>query len=150
MRQLENLRRDFVANVSHELKTPVTSIKGFVETLLEGAMENPEEAKRFLNIIAQQSNRLNSIIEDILSLSRIEEYGEERTITLEKERLKPVLKETIELCQPAAEKKGITIELYCVEELEAEINSLFLEQALVNLIQNTVKYSGPAVSHRRF
>ncbi len=143
MRQLENLRRDFVANVSHELKTPVTSIKGFVETLLEGAMEDPVEAKRFLNIIAQQSNRLNSIIEDILCLSLIEEYGEKRTISLENEKLKPVLVDAIALCQAAAEKKGIAIELNCVEELKAEINSLFLEQAIVNLVNNAVKYSGP-------
>jgi len=144
MRQLENLRRDFVANVSHELKTPVTSIKGFVETLLEGAMDNPVEAKRFLNIIAQQSNRLNSIIEDILSLSLIEEYGEKRTIFLETEKLKPVLVDAIALCQAAAEKKDITIELSCAEELKAKINSLFLEQAIVNLIHNAVKYSGPS------
>jgi two-component system, OmpR family, phosphate regulon sensor histidine kinase PhoR len=143
MRRLENLRRDFVGNVSHELKTPVTSIKGFVETLLDGAMEEPEEARRFLNIIAQQSNRLNSIIEDLLSLSRIEEYGEKRKMSLEKETLKPVLVDALELCQAAAEKKGITIELLCAEDLDVEINSLFLEQAIVNLVNNAVKYSGP-------
>ena len=142
MRQLENLRRDFVANVSYELKTPVTSIKGFVETLLEGAMNTPEEAKRFLHIIAQQSNRLNSIIEDILSLSRIEEYGEKRTITLKTEKLKPVLTDAIELCKEPAKMKDIVIELRCADDLEAEINLMFLEQALVNLIHNAVKYSG--------
>ncbi|HVX59074.1 MAG TPA: histidine kinase dimerization/phospho-acceptor domain-containing protein, partial [Pirellulales bacterium] len=59
LRQLENMRRDFAANVSHELKTPITSIKGFVETLLDGAMRNPDEAERFLRIVARQADRLN-------------------------------------------------------------------------------------------
>jgi two-component system phosphate regulon sensor histidine kinase PhoR len=70
-RRLENLRRDFVANVSHELKTPIASIKGFVETLLDGAMAQPADAQRFLKIIASHTDRLNSIIEDLLSLSKI-------------------------------------------------------------------------------
>jgi len=69
LRQLENMRRDFAANVSHELKTPIASIKGFVETLLDGAMHNPDDAERFLRIIARQADRLNAIIEDLLSLS---------------------------------------------------------------------------------
>lgn len=68
LRRLEHLRRDFVANVSHELKTPVTSIKGFVETLLAGALQEPENAENFLRIIARQVDRLNEIINDLLSL----------------------------------------------------------------------------------
>jgi two-component system phosphate regulon sensor histidine kinase PhoR len=70
LRRLENLRRDFVANVSHELRTPITAIKGAVETLLAGANESPEESQRFLEIANRQSDRLNAIIEDLLSLSR--------------------------------------------------------------------------------
>ena len=66
-RQLEMIRRDFVANVSHELKTPITSIKGFVETLLDGAMEDPVDSERFLRIIAKQADRLHAIIEDLLA-----------------------------------------------------------------------------------
>src|SRR5262249_21154064 len=68
LRRLEMIRRDFVANVSHELKTPITSIKGFVETLLDGALANPADAERFLRIVSTQADRLNSIIEDLLSL----------------------------------------------------------------------------------
>ena len=79
LRRLETVRREFVANVSHELKTPITSIKGFVETLLEGAYRNPEEALNFLGIVAKQADRLNAIIEDLLMLSRLEqEEREER------------------------------------------------------------------------
>ena len=70
--QPEGIRRDFVANVSHELKTPITLIKGFLETLQQGAMENKEKAEHFLNIMAKQVERLNFIIEDLLSLSRLE------------------------------------------------------------------------------
>src|SRR5690606_17515417 len=76
LRKLENLRREFVANVSHELKTPITSIKGYVETLLDGAIDSPEDSVRFLQIIVKHTDRLNSIIEDLLSLSRIEQDSE--------------------------------------------------------------------------
>ena len=82
-RRLEHIRRDFVANVSHELKTPITSIKGFVETLLDGAMQNPDDAERFLQIVAKQADRLNAIIEDLLSLSKIEQGEEAADIVLE-------------------------------------------------------------------
>ena len=80
LKKLEKVRRDFVANVSHELRTPVTSIKGFVETLLDGAMHNPEELQRFLQIVATQTDRLNAIIEDLLTLSRIEQETEKAEI----------------------------------------------------------------------
>ena len=71
LRLLENMRRDFAANVSHELRTPLTAIKGFVETLQHGAMDNREEAERFLQIIEKHTDRLNTIIEDLMKLSEI-------------------------------------------------------------------------------
>jgi two-component system phosphate regulon sensor histidine kinase PhoR len=73
LRRLENVRRDFVANVSHELKTPITSIRGFVETLQGGALEDPADARRFLQIVSDQANRLGAIVEDLLTLSRLEQ-----------------------------------------------------------------------------
>ena len=72
----ENIRRDFVSNVSHELKTPITSIKGFVETLRDGAFDDREHAERFLGIIARHAERLHAIIEDLLALSRLEQSDE--------------------------------------------------------------------------
>src|SRR5207237_5612262 len=72
LRRLENIRRDFVSNVSHELKTPITSIKGFVETLRDGALDDRTQAERFLVIIARHAERLHAIIEDLLALSRPE------------------------------------------------------------------------------
>ncbi len=141
MHRLENVRREFVANVSHELKTPVTSIQGFVEALLEGDLKDPEQNKRYLTIIAKHSDRLNSIIEDLLILSRLEEDEEERQITLEKTLLKPVLQSAIELSSAKAEQKQMTIELICEDDVEAQINPALVEQVVVNLIDNAVKYS---------
>lgn len=139
--RLEEVRRDFVANVSHELKTPITSIKGFVETLLEGALANPQEAKRFLEIIARHADRLNAIVDDLLSLSRLEEDSENRRLFFENAYLKPVLVSTVELSSYKAEKKNISVELICDERICAKINSALIEQAVFNLIDNAIKYS---------
>ncbi|MBI1388336.1 MAG: HAMP domain-containing protein [bacterium] len=143
LRRLENIRRDFVANVSHELKTPITSIKGFVETLLDGAMNEPDDAARFLAIIAKQSDRLHAIIEDLLTLSRIEQSTEKETITLERARLNGVIRSAIESCEPRASEKGMSLEFQCADAVTANVNPPLLEQALVNLIDNAVKYSEP-------
>jgi len=143
LRQLENMRREFVANVSHELKTPITSIKGFVETLLHGAMANPEDAQRFLGIIARHAERLNAIIEDLLSLSRIEQEGERREIALETGAVKDVLTAAIQSCRISADAKNIRIELACDDAVRARLNATLLEQAVVNLLDNAIKYSEP-------
>jgi two-component system phosphate regulon sensor histidine kinase PhoR len=146
MRRLENTRRDFVANVSHELKTPITSIKGFVETLLAGALQEPENAEKFLSIIAQQTDRLNEIIDDLLSLSRIEQDAERRQIFLTPQRIKGVLQAAIQVCETKAEENGISVQLTCPDELRGSVNAPLLEQALVNLIDNAVKFSPPGSS----
>ena len=141
LRRLESVRRDFVANVSHELRTPITSIKGFVETLLDGAMDDPETASRFLRIVLRQVNRLNAIIEDLLILSRIERGSEEATIELGEDRLAEVLQAAIEMCEKQAQDKGIAVLLACDPELVARINAHLVEQAVVNLVGNAIKYS---------
>jgi two-component system phosphate regulon sensor histidine kinase PhoR len=143
MRRLEDVRRDFVANVSHELKTPVTSIKGFVETLLDGAIQEPEQARRFLEIIAKHTDRLNAIIEDLLSLSRLEEDSDRRRISFQRERLLPILKAAAELAKVKADEKKISITISCDEQQAAKVNSILLEQAVLNLIDNAIKYSEP-------
>ncbi len=141
--RLENIRRDFVANVSHELKTPVTSIMGFVETLLEGAISDPQKAKRFLTIIARHSDRLNAIIDDLLSLSSLEEKSERSKISFERADLKTLLRTAVELSDTKAADKQVKIELICKEPIEARMNSALLEQAVLNLIDNAIKYSEP-------
>ena len=143
LRKLETLRRDFVANVSHELKTPITSIKGFVETLLDGAMNSPEDAQRFLEIVSKQAERLNAIIEDLLSLSRIEEESESKAIVRENCRIQEVLENAVGDCSPKAQAKAIQLHLDCDADLRAWINSPLLEEAVVNLVDNAIKYSDP-------
>ncbi len=143
LRRLENIRRDFVANVSHELKTPITSIKGFVETLMDGAIHDPEDAMRFLGIIAKQAERLHSIIEDLLSLSRIEVDKDKESIPLEPHSIQKLLTNVLECCRPSAEEKNITIHTVCEKDFLIPVNIPLMEQAIVNLIDNAVKYSDP-------
>ena len=150
LRRLEAVRSDFVANVSHELKTPVTSIKGFAETLADGAIDDPDAGRRFLRIIAGQADRLNSIIEDLLALSSLERGAEGRDVALQEARLADVLAVAAEVCAAKADAKRIAVTVDCPDELYAEINPPLLEQAVVNLLDNAIKYSpedtGVAVS----
>ena len=141
LRKLENIRREFVANVSHEIKTPITAIKGFGETLRHGAIKNPEDAGRFLEIIEKHVDRLDAIIEDLLSLSRIEDDVEREEIVLADNRLKDVLQASIKVCEVRAASKRIGLDLSCVEEIVARIDPPLLEQAVVNLVDNAIKYS---------
>lgn len=141
LRRLENLRRDFVANVSHELKTPITTIKGFVETLLSGAMNDPKEGERFLKIVEKHADRLNAIIEDLLMLSRLEQQGGSTEMEMQDVGLNGLINAAIEVCSQRAAEKKIQIEMKCPEELRAVVNPPLIEQALINLIGNAVKYS---------
>ncbi len=141
LHHLEKIRRDFVANVSHELKTPITSIKGFVETLLHEQLEDRTNSLRFLGIILRQVNRLDAIIGDLLMLSRVERGSEEQTIQLQAEPLAEVLRAALEMCEQKAADKSMRLDLECPADLQARINAPLLEQAVTNLIDNAIKYS---------
>ena len=141
LKALEGMRREFVANVSHEIKTPVTSIKGFAETLLDGAKDEPAEVERFLRIIVGQSDRLNSIVEDLLSLSSVEQAADGDSVELQEGSLSDVVRVAVEVCDAKARAKGITITLDAPEAAYASINPPLLEQAVVNLVDNAIKYS---------
>jgi two-component system phosphate regulon sensor histidine kinase PhoR len=143
LRRLEDMRRDFVANVSHEIKTPLTAIKGFVETLHQDTVETPEEAERFLGIVSKHVDRLNTIIEDLLMLSRIENEAERGEIKREKTRLREIFQNAAQICRPRAEEKRIQIELGGDEAIAAVVDPVLLEQAVVNLLDNAIKYSDP-------
>jgi len=138
---LENLRREFVANVSHELKTPVTSIQGFAETLLEGARDNPEDLDRFLRIIARQSGRLADIIDDLLTLSRLESAPLDELLAIDRYVLCDILESCREACRSRAEEKDIAIHIDCSGDIEVMVDRSLLTQAVINLIENAVKYS---------
>jgi len=141
LKRLEAVRRDFVANVSHELKTPVTSIKGFAETLEDGALDDPEAARRFVRIIAGQADRLNSIIEDLLALSTLEQSQDSPLLQIEEADLCDVVGVALDVCGPKAEAKNIRLRESCPRSLLAPVSPPLLEQAVVNLIDNAVKYS---------
>ena len=142
LERLESIRRDFVANVSHELKTPVATIKGFVETLLDGAIDEPADNRRFLEIVGRQSDRLAAIIEDLLALSRIEQSEGAGSLPREPVAVASLLAAARSSCLPRATERGMAIELDCPDELVAEVNAALLEQAVLNLIDNAIKYSG--------
>ncbi len=140
LRQLESVRRDFVANVSHELKTPITAIRGAVETLIDAEVTDPV-GSRFLQIIFKQSERLNALVEDLLDLSRIEqgEIGgswEMRTLPL-----LPVLESARTACESLLGERQIELKVFCAEQQLARINPPLLEQAIINLLTNAIKYS---------
>ncbi|MFO7606207.1 MAG: ATP-binding protein [Desulfurivibrionaceae bacterium] len=140
--KLESIRRDFVANVSHELKTPITSIKGYVETLLEEGNAAPPHFRDFLGIIAKHADRLQAIVEDLLTLSRIEGVGERELIKLEPGGVRDCIAAAAEICSAKAAEKGIEINLRQLsEQHRALLNPPLLEQAFINLIDNAIKYS---------
>ncbi len=144
MKRLEEIRKDFVANVSHELKTPITAIQGFVETLLDGAADDPALLRRHLGIVETQAKRLDSIIEDLLSLSRLE--AAETEIRTEETEAAAVVDAVFETCLPKAREKKIELSLKIPPSLTVRANPVLLEQALLNLTNNAVAYSGPGAS----
>jgi two-component system, OmpR family, phosphate regulon sensor histidine kinase PhoR len=141
LRQLENIRKEFVANVSHELRTPLTAIKGFVETLQGGALDSREDALRFVGIIAAQVDRLGVLVDDLLTLARIEREEEDASIVLEERPLMPIVNAALRDFATAAGTKNITIEAMGDETVSARVNVAMLEQAVGNLIDNAIKYS---------
>ena len=143
LKRLESIRRDFVANVSHELKTPVTSIQGYVETLLDGAMNDAEQREKFLKIVAKHTERLHAILEDLLTLARVEQEGEKPP-----ERARPRTaagRAGSGRCRLRREGRGKEhagpVDL--PRRLAAAMNASLLEQAVVNLIENAIAYSPP-------
>lgn len=139
-REVERMKTDFVANVSHELRTPLTSIKGFVETLMDGAMEDPKTAAHFLEIINDETDRLNRLISDLLSLSRVEaKQGQIRKAALNLDKL---IINTVSILSPQASEKNqilnvdIKIPLPIISADEDMIGQL-----LINLVDNAIKYT---------
>ncbi len=140
IKKLENMRQDFVSNVSHELKTPITLINGYVETLLDGAAEDKSKRNHFLSIINRHSNRLNSIIDDLLILSNIEDKG--KNMVTENILLYDLLFSAYTSAHDMAREENIKIEIICHDKLQISANAILMEQAVFNLINNAVKYSG--------
>jgi two-component system, OmpR family, phosphate regulon sensor histidine kinase PhoR len=114
-----------------------------VETLLDGAMHEPADAERFLRIVARQTDRLNVIIEDLLSLSKIEKEAESGDMVLEQSTLRQVLESAAHNCEIQAAERKIRVMLDCDGDLQAKMKPDLLEQAVTNLLDNAIKYSEP-------
>jgi len=139
LKMLEKMRKDFVANVSHELKTPMTSIKGFAETLLDGAMEDQQVLKEFLSIIYDESNRLQYLIDDLLTLSRLENEGFEIIPVISD--ISELVAEIEPLIRHKAEKKGIRFISNIEPGIQAVIDSERIKQVMINLLDNAISYT---------
>lgn len=139
IRRLERMRSEFVANVSHELKTPITAVKGFAETLLGGAVDDPETARSFLQIIFDESDRLNRLIGDILELSKIES----RRIPLQFSpvELSSFIDKSIKLMSAEAARKHIVVSLKAEPGIYAEADEDRLRQIIMNLLANGISYT---------
>lgn len=138
-RQLEVMRYQFVSNVSHELKTPLTSIQGFAETLKEGAIDNRDIALRFIDIIDIEAKRLYRLIQDILCLSEIENMenndGSEVNFT-------PLIEEVVSMLEQNATEKQVEIKLDIKQSLILECaNTDYVKQVIMNIVSNAVKYT---------
>jgi two-component system phosphate regulon sensor histidine kinase PhoR len=141
LRRLENMRSEFAANVSHEIKTPLTAIQGFVETLHQGGVDDPAEVQRFLGIIQKHVRRLAAIIDDLMRLSRLEQDGESRRLALVDSPVDEVIRTAVGICRAKADEKRIAVAAACEEGLTAAMDAELMEQALVNLLDNAIKYS---------
>ncbi len=151
IRRLEAIRRDFVANVSHELRTPVTAIRSAAETIRGAAARDPVAAVRFIDIIERNAERLQSLVEDLLDLSRIE--SREFRLVLEPLELQVFVPYVLSLFRERAEKKRIRLHARLAQDLpQVAVDRRALEQVISNLVDNAVKYcpSGAEVVVRAF
>jgi two-component system phosphate regulon sensor histidine kinase PhoR len=138
LKQLENTRQEFVANVSHELRTPLSLIKGFVETLLEGARNDPELSARFLQTIEKHTDRLTYLIEDLLTISRLESGG--TVMNFQYVDLREATQRAVDDLQSRGAEKQVSVENLVPEGLLARADAERLHQVLSNLIENAIKY----------
>lgn len=140
LKHLENVRKEFISNVSHELKTPLTSIKGFIETLLAGAMEDKNNNRRFLSIIQDHADRLGKLINDILELSKLE--SKEIQLDFKPIDLPEIIRKTVETFTPQLTKNKVTCSVNIKGPLpKVQADHDKISQVLINLIDNAIKFN---------
>ena len=139
--QLDKLKTEFVENVTHELKTPVTIINGFLETIKNENL-NSKQKKEFFDIISSQTVRISSIIDNLIFLTELEDYKKTKTIIFKEEYIKTIVNNAIEACLPKANKKNISIITININKNDKiYINAILFYQLLTNLLDNAIKYS---------
>jgi two-component system, OmpR family, phosphate regulon sensor histidine kinase PhoR len=139
--RVADMRRDFVANVSHELKTPLAAIRGYAETLRDGALDEPPTARRFTERILNQCQRLQELLDDLLTLSRLE--GLASSLELEPVDLQALIRRAVELLSPAAREKQVEIEVEDPPAIRLQGDADGMERLLLNLLGNAIKYNRP-------
>ena len=140
--KLEQVRKDFAANVSHELRTPIQVVKGFAENVLDSSLDDKEETRRFVGIIAKNIQTMENMTNDLLTLVSLESGGVAHP-SMEETFVAPLIAEAVSMVEISAGKKNISIKTSCPLELNAKLYSPFIIQALVNFLSNGIKYSGP-------
>ncbi|MEY4577315.1 MAG: hypothetical protein RL701_2018 [Pseudomonadota bacterium] len=139
LRNMESMRRDLVANVSHELRTPVSIIRANAETLLDAALEDPEQARNFISAILRHSERLSNLLSDLLDLAKIE--GGAYPLCLENVGVRTAIQRAVDTLSRTAKAKTVTVQVDVAHDLFAHADTQALDQVLVNLLDNAIKYS---------
>jgi two-component system phosphate regulon sensor histidine kinase PhoR len=139
LRRLERVRREFVSNVSHELKTPLTHIQAYADTLAEGAIDDPDNCRKFLDRIIEQAVRLQALIADLLQLARIE--SQDATVDLEPLELGAAAVRCVEEHEAEATTSGISLSVECRSEATVLADAKGLQQIVDNLVANALKYT---------
>jgi two-component system phosphate regulon sensor histidine kinase PhoR len=140
--KLEQVRKDFAANVSHELRTPIQVVKGFAENIINSSLEDKDRILHFMEIIKKNIQTMENLTNDLLTLVSLEDNSATRP-AMEETFLAPIIKEARSMVEIAARKKDISIETFCPPDLAAKLHGSLFIQALVNLLDNSIKYSGP-------
>jgi two-component system, OmpR family, phosphate regulon sensor histidine kinase PhoR len=142
IKRTEKMRRDFVANVSHELRTPLSVLKGYAETLLDGALLDPNTSREFITVMEQHANRLSRLVEELLDLSRLE--ADDYKMELSRLWLSPVVGQVCMMVKEHAAAKNITLDVALPANLPKIMgHPASLEQVIYNLVENAIKYSPP-------
>jgi two-component system phosphate regulon sensor histidine kinase PhoR len=139
-RRLEKIKRDFVSNVSHEMRTPLANIKGYTETLLDGALKDKKNLTGFLSVIDKHTTRMTHLIDDLLILSRLEAH--EVPVSFSPVEIKEIISSALNSLEKQAESKRIALSCNCLKkQLNLEAEREGIEQILTNLIDNAIKYT---------
>ena len=138
--KLEQVRKDFAANVSHELRTPIQVIKGFAENILLSSLDDKDEIRHFAGFIAKNTETMENLTTDLMTLVSLEDESKPRP-PMEEYQLLPLIAEAVSIVEVAAQKKNISIETSCPSEISAKLYGSLIVQAMVNLLDNSIKYS---------
>lgn len=148
LRQIETMQREFISSASHELKTPVTSIKGFAETLAAESELDTEQARRFIRIIARQTDQLGSLIDDLMELMRLEYEGERTPLERQILFLRDVIDGALAMRSVEANQKNIALSTDADRATRINVHPVLMQRAIVNLVDNAIKYSPPNTAVR--